>query len=179
VALEAGVSKGLVLYYFQTRDGLITETWQLGLRRLSQRIFSLVGEVEGRDWWEAFLRASFQDRGDEGVPWTFWLEYWALASRTPSLRQYHSDTYKLVREHDAWIARRGIELGQIRPDLDTDLLADLFTTVLYGLAVKFVLDRRPSPANAPSRLAGLSCNSCRPSLSRPNRRNRWAGTGRI
>jgi hypothetical protein len=33
-----------------------------------------------------------------------------------------------------------MELGQIRTDLDPELVADLYSTVVYGLAVKFVLD---------------------------------------
>jgi hypothetical protein len=74
------------------------------------------------------------------VPWRFWIEYWALAARTPSLRQFHSDGYLQVRQHDAWIARRARELGQIREDLDAELVADLYSTVVYGLAVKVVLD---------------------------------------
>jgi BetI-type transcriptional repressor, C-terminal len=94
-------------------------------------------------------RVCFLDGDPEAPPWSFWLELWGKAARTPKLRQYHSQHYSSLHDNQTRHARAGIEAGQIKPDLDPELVAELYHTLIYGLAVKVTLDNEAvSPERA-------------------------------
>lgn len=140
VADEAGVSTGLVLYYYPTKEELISAAWTYALRGFVRRMEQLSGPVEGLQKIEAMYRVCFLDRDEEAPPWTFWLEYWAKAARVKELREYHSERSAGLRRTRAVHVVRAIEAKQIRSDLDAELVADLLQAVLYGLAVEVTLD---------------------------------------
>jgi AcrR family transcriptional regulator len=141
VADAAHVSTGLVLHHFATKEGLISEAWQLTIERLGERAAAVAsGEGDGMKYLESVYRGRFENRDESSVPWIFWLEYWLYAARTPSLRIHHSETYSRMRGRDLQRVAAGVNSGEIRGDLDPNLIADMFHVVFCGLAVKAVLD---------------------------------------
>ena len=140
IAREAGVSKGLVVYHFSTKEELLSSAWLYALQMFRARIAEISGPVDGLDWMQAMYRVCFTDRDEATPPWNFWLEYWAKASRTPKLREHHSQQFARLRGAAADRAKAAIESGQLRDDVDPDLSADLFYTLIYGLAVQVTLD---------------------------------------
>lgn len=141
VAEAAGVSTGLVLYHFATKEDLIGESWRLALFQAREGIRAAVGDVQGRDLMEAIFKFRFQDEESTNVAWIFWLEYWNHAARTEDLRVHHSQTFSTMQEMDLAQVRTAIAEGQVRDDLDPGLIVDLYHAVFCGLIVKVVLDR--------------------------------------
>jgi AcrR family transcriptional regulator len=141
VAEAAGVSTGLVLYHFATKEELIAEAWRLALHQSREKIRAAVGDVQGRDLMDAIFRFRFQDDEASNVPWIFWLEYWTHAARTEELRLHHSQTYSLMQGMDLEQVRSAMASGQIREDLDPAMIVDLFHATFCGLIVKVVLDK--------------------------------------
>jgi len=141
VAEAAGVSTGLVLYHFATKEDLIAESWRLALFQARERILASVGDVQGRALMEAIFKFRFQDEDSTNVPWIFWLEYWNHAARTEDLRVHHSQTFTLMQEMDLAQVRTAMAAGQIRDDLDPGSIVDLYHAVFCGLIVKVVLDK--------------------------------------
>jgi AcrR family transcriptional regulator len=141
VAEAAGVSTGLVLYHFATKEELIAEAWRLALLQSREKIRSAVGDVKGRDLMDAIFRFRFQDDEATNVPWIFWLEYWTHAARTEELRLHHSQTYSLMQGMDIEQVRTAMASGQIREDLDPAMIVDLYHAIFCGLIVKVVLDK--------------------------------------
>lgn len=141
VAEAAGVSTGLVLYHFATKEVLIAESWRLALVQAREKIRASVGEVEGRELMEAIFRFRFQDDDATRVPWIFWLEYWTHAARMEDLRVHHSQTYERMQEVDLAQVRSAVAAGKIREDLDAGMIVDLYHAVFCGLIVKVVLDK--------------------------------------
>jgi AcrR family transcriptional regulator len=141
IADEAGVSTGLVLNYYPNKEELIAAAWTHALRGFMRRTSAMVGEADGLSWMEAMYRVCFLERAKDAPPWSFGLEYWGKAARTPRLREYHSERFARMRQDQAEHARRGIEAGEIRPGLDPELVGDLYHTIIYGLAVLVTLDR--------------------------------------
>jgi AcrR family transcriptional regulator len=140
VAEAAGVSTGLVLYHFATKEVLIAEAWRLALIQSRDLIQASVGDVAGLDWMEAIFKIRFNEDG-ANVPWIFWLEYWNHAARTEDLRLHHSKSFMRMQELDAAQVEKAIAAGEIREDLDPALIVDLYHAVFCGLIVKVVLDR--------------------------------------
>jgi AcrR family transcriptional regulator len=141
VAEAAGVSTGLVLYHFATKEELIAEAWRLALLQSREKIRAAVGDVQGRDLMDAIFRFRFQDDEATNVPWIFWLEYWTHAARTEELRLHHSQTYSLMQGMDIEQVRTAMGSGQIREDLDPAMIVDLYHAIFCGLIVKVVLDK--------------------------------------
>jgi AcrR family transcriptional regulator len=141
VAEAAGVSTGLVLYHFATKEDLIAESWRLALFQARDRILTSVGDVQGHALMEAIFKFRFQNEDSTNVPWIFWLEYWNHAARTEDLRVHHSQTFTLMQEMDLAQVRKAIAAGQIRDDLDPGSIVDLYHAVFCGLIVKVVLDK--------------------------------------
>ena len=140
VAARAEVSKGLVTYHFQTKETLFTQAWQQALRRLSDEVTEAVGDIEGTARLEGIYRASFRREEKEGLPWGFWLEYWALAARSPSLRNHHNEMVASMRESITRYLRAGMLAGDIRQDINPSIIAVIYHSLIYGLAVGVQLD---------------------------------------
>jgi AcrR family transcriptional regulator len=141
VAEAAGVSTGLVLYHFATKEDLIAESWRLALLQAREKIRAAVGDVQGRDLMDAIFKFRFQDDESTNVPWIFWLEYWNHAARTEDLRVHHSQTFTMMQEMDLAQVRTAMAAGQIREDIDPAMIVDLYHAVFCGLIVKVVLDK--------------------------------------
>jgi AcrR family transcriptional regulator len=164
VAEAADVSTGLVLHHFASKEGLISDAWQLTLARLNERL-GLPNEVEGIKWLDAVYRGRFEDRDESSVPWIFWLEYWLYAARTPTLRLHHSESYSRWRKMDLERINAGVEADEIRRDLDPDLIADMFHVVFCGLAVKAAIDHETISNERALELSRFFLSLLRPSTA--------------
>lgn len=149
VADRAGVSQGLVMYYFKTRDEMIFSAWTAAVENVTQRIYLGPDEPVGLQKLRAMFRVNFADRGEDTPPWSFWLNLWAKVSTTPDLQEKHEAISATRRAGFINIVQSAIDRGEIRPEVDASLAGDLFYALLYGLAVKVTLDpHQVSPGRA-------------------------------
>jgi AcrR family transcriptional regulator len=88
VAARAGISPALVIYYFKTRDQLLTEAIRLsedswyaeGTSRIAA-IPTAAGRLE-----ELIAMSCLSEaESDERVSWTIWLDLWAQSARHPDV----------------------------------------------------------------------------------------------
>jgi AcrR family transcriptional regulator len=88
VAARAGTSPALVIYYFKTRDQLLTEAIRLsedswyaeGTSRIAN-IPTAAGRLEELIAMSCLCEADF----DERVSWAIWLDLWAQSARHPEV----------------------------------------------------------------------------------------------
>lgn len=140
IAEAAGVSTGLVLYHFKSKEELITAAWVESVHYFYTRSADDVGPDGGLRHLENSFRLQFRDR-DESMPsWRFWLELWARAARSPELRTRHSERMREVRESYTRLLTVAAERGELAEGSDPELIGDLIHTLVYGLAVKSTLD---------------------------------------
>lgn len=140
VADAAGISTGLVIYHFESKEKLIEEAWRTALLDLGNRIDALTSPGYGRDWMEATFRVRFLERDDASVPGLLWLEYWTHLARTPRSREKHAKSYHEWQEIDLARLEKAFVAGELRGDLDPTLVVDMFHTVVCGLLVKSAID---------------------------------------
>jgi AcrR family transcriptional regulator len=143
IAQAAGVSTGLVMYHFKSKEELVTAAWVAAVKHFSERVTGASEGLTGLRRMENSYRILFVDRDEETSPWDLWLELWAKAARSPQLRELHAQQLAHVRKHytDNLIA----DLDDMRPGLDPELAGDLLHTLVYGLAVKVTLDSELIP----------------------------------
>jgi AcrR family transcriptional regulator len=142
VAERAGTSPALVIYYFKTKDQLLTEairfsedTWYAtGTARMAG-IPSAAGRLE------ELVAMSTLPEADAEVPysWLLWLDLWAQAARhaeVGSVRQKFDDRW---RETIRAVVVDGQEDGEFGP-VDPVEFAVLFSALLDGLAIQIALE---------------------------------------
>jgi AcrR family transcriptional regulator len=141
VAERAGTSPALVIYYFQTKDRLLTEAIRLaedrwfaqGVRRM-EAIADAVGQLEEIVTWICIPLPDdeFPD------PWSLWIDLWARSQR-------HQEVARVREEFDArW---RGAIAGAVAAgqaegtfnDTDSTGFAIALLALLDGLAVQLAL----------------------------------------
>ena len=141
VADAAGISTGLVIYHFETKEKLIEEAWRSTVVHLGERIDDARAPLEGREWMDATFRVRFRERDEIMFPSLIWLEYWIHLVRTPELQHDRSAAYNRWRESDLARLEQAFRDGQLRSDLDPTLIVDMFHTLVCGLVVKTAIDQ--------------------------------------
>ena len=141
VAERAGTSPALVIYYFKTKDQLLTEairfsedTWYEAGTASMAAIPTAAGRLE------ELVAMCFLPEADAepATSWVLWLDLWAQAVRHPevaSVRQKFDDRWReLIRS----LVTEGQEAGEFGP-VDPGDFAVLMSSLLDGLAIQIAL----------------------------------------
>ncbi len=150
VAERTGTSPALVIYYFKTRDQLLTETIRYSddtwyaeyLRRMEEiptaaRLTELIAMncLPGTD-------------PEPGSYWTMWLDLWAFSPRSPGVAAVRQKSDERWRDAIRSIVLAGQEVGEFAP-VDADDFTITLAGLLDGLAVQIALeDPEVSPQRA-------------------------------
>jgi AcrR family transcriptional regulator len=151
VAERAGTSPALVIYYFKTKDQLLTEAirfsednwYATGTHRMEQ-IPTAAGKLE-----ELVAMSCLPEAEEEPVTsWVLWLDLWAQAARHSEVASVRQKFDERWRELICSLVVAGQESGEFHP-VDPVEFAAQFSALLDGLAVQIALaDPAVSPARA-------------------------------
>lgn len=151
VADRADVSSGLVIYYFKTKDQLLTEAmrytedawYEEGARRMEHtpsataRLDEIVSMTFVSEPPQS-QRAGATATDGLAEPWTLWLDLWALSARNDKVAAVREEFDEHWRETIRQIVRDGIDAGEFIV-VDIDEFAIAFTALLDGLAIQVAL----------------------------------------
>jgi AcrR family transcriptional regulator len=151
VAERAGTSPALVIYYFKTRDQLLTEairfsedSWYAeGTRRMAE-IPTAAGRLE------EIVAMTCQPEADTDPrdSWLLWLDLWAQSARNPEVAAVRQKFDERWRETIRSLVLSGQDAGEFRA-VDAGDFAVLLSALLDGLAVQVALgDPEVAPARA-------------------------------
>jgi AcrR family transcriptional regulator len=143
VAERAGTSPAGVLYWFRSKDDLLTEALTTAEQRWADELTAALAEL---DTATEKLLAVFEGSvsGDE---WRLWIELWARALHDPKVREARQ------RLDDEWrgmierIIREGTDRGEFKPD-SIDGAALALAGIIDGLAIQVTMrDWTVNPAH--------------------------------
>jgi len=140
VAERAGTSPALVIYYFKTKDQLLTEAirfsednwYEAGTSRMA-RIPTAAGKLE-----EIVAMSCLPEADSEPSSWALWLDLWAQAVRHPEVAGVRQKFDERWRDLICSLVVAGQEAGEFGP-VDPVDFAVLFSALLDGLAVQIAL----------------------------------------
>jgi AcrR family transcriptional regulator len=161
VAEAAGVSPGLILYYFESKDRLLSEAltyandqFYLRMSREIRRIPSAGEQLQRLVDLSVPGYLPEYGRLDE---WALWIEVWVRALRDPQMAKDREALDQRWRQSIADIIRAGQAAGEFGPG-DADELAMRIGSLIDGLAIQVVMnDSQVSPQrmhNAVMEVAG-------------------------
>ena len=139
VAGEAGVSPGIVHYYFASKDELIRETFEDNFATSVERRASILEEALPADEKLDALLGSYVPL-DEATreSWHVWLELWVGALQDERLRQLNDEAYDEWRGLMGSVIAEGIEQGVFASD-DPSSEVNQLIAMIDGLAVQALL----------------------------------------
>ena len=142
VAERAGVSPALVIYYFKTKDQLLTEAIRYyednWYAEGQQRMAGLATAAARLEEFVAMSCLSEEDPGPESS-WQLWLDFWAQAARNPEVAGVRQKSDERWRQVISSLVQEGQEAGEFR-DVDVDSFAIYLSTLLDGLTIQIALD---------------------------------------
>lgn len=134
IAADAGVTTGMIQYYFDSRQALLVAALEkVGLDQINA--WTQITELEGDPWTRLTLliAACADPNPDRAVERSAaWLEFCACACRHPELRDVLSTVNRRWREVILDTIRLGRTNGVFRPVLDDGTVADAIVAMLDG-----------------------------------------------
>lgn len=142
VARRVGASPALVIYYFGTKDRLLTEALRWSENGFYDGVAGLLSELgSARERLEALVRRTcVQYGGEEGRDgWGLWFDLWAQALRHPEIARDRVELDQRWRDTIAGVVRDGQRDGEIGEDVDAGEFALAFAALLDGLSIQVAL----------------------------------------
>src|SRR5215470_18589374 len=157
VAERAGTSPALVIYYFKTKDRLLTEAirfsedswYEAGMSRIAG-----IGTAAGRleELVALCCQAEADDPDAPSASWLLWLDLWAQAARHPEVAGVRQEFDERWRDTIASLVTQGQEAGEFGP-VDAADFAVTMSSLLDGFAIQIALE---DPTVGPERAFELS-----------------------
>ncbi len=144
IAEQAGVSPGLILYYFESKDRLLSEAltfandqFYLRTSREIRRLPSAIDQL--RRLVDLSVPGYLPEYGrlDE---WALWIEVWVRALRDVDMAKDREVLDERWRSQLADIIRAGKDSGEFTSKVDTDDLAIRLASLIDGLAIQVVMN---------------------------------------
>jgi len=151
VARRVGASPALVIYYFGTKDSLLTAA----LRYSEETFYTSCAEMLAKtsntwDRLENLARMTCVPDADEGITgtWGLWFDLWAQAFRHPEVGRDRVELERRWRTTIEDVVRQGIEAGDI-DSVNPEEFAVTWAVLLDGLSIQVALrDEKVDPERA-------------------------------
>jgi AcrR family transcriptional regulator len=128
IAMDAGVSAGLLHYHFASRDALLAEALEHSYERAGDARIAVAEGAPAPGRLRAMIDQCLPLPGALRDDWVLWVELWLRAARDPELRATAARLYARMR---AWFADTMRELGVEDPERVADRLLALIDG--YGI----------------------------------------------
>ena len=142
VAERVGASPALVIYYFGTKDRLLTEA----LRYSEQSFYTTADQLLSTTTslvprLETLVRLTCvpQAKGEIAGAWGLWFDVWAQAFRHPEVKKDRVELDQRWRSMIAQVVRDGVHSGEISV-VDAEEFAVAFAALLDGLSIQVALE---------------------------------------
>ncbi len=143
IAERAGVSKGITLYYFESKEALFRELFQWLIERIHQQMrdaTSSVADPVGR--MHALIDTVFASPARNRAFYAAYLDFASLATRRESFRQVNEAFYLGCHDIEKAVLEDGIAQGVI-PAQDPDRAVTSLRALFDGLMLRWLAEVDP------------------------------------
>jgi AcrR family transcriptional regulator len=141
IAERAGVSPGLAVYYFESKDRLLAEALTFAEHRFYEETMAdLEGLPTARERLVRLIERScplIDDATNYGA-WTLWIELWSRALHDPEVEAQREVLDRRWRDTIAEIVREGRRNMEFAP-IDVDDFVVRLTALIDGLVIQVLL----------------------------------------
>jgi AcrR family transcriptional regulator len=141
VAREAGVSQGILHYYFADKRAILTATLAAVSRDLDRRVAAAQSRT-GRDpaaRLRALVRACLEVAVARPEFWVVFVEFWGEMMHDRRLREVNAEVYDRTRRLIARLIGDGVRTGHFRP-VDPARVAAVVLGLVDGVSLQLTFD---------------------------------------
>jgi len=158
VSREAGVSRGLLHYYFGTKEQLLVEAVRrdcdLRLERLEQQLSTAKTSADFID----LMRRSLQETVAEDAEFiTLVFELFTLSLRNRDIAEEYADLIRRTREHVARMLAAAHRDGVLRLHAEPEVVAEILFSLGDGIALRMLTE--PDRDYTDTMRAAVTCAS--------------------
>jgi len=174
IAERAGVSKGVTLYYFESKEALFRELFQWVIEGLHGRMKEATREGDARARLVGLVNVIFTSPARNRAFFSVYTDFCSLSVRHESFRKVNERFYGGCRTLEREIIELGIAQGLFPPQ-DPDRAAMILRSLFDGLMLRWLAEPDPEAAFARyretcleelfQRLRGTNPESPRPTMS--------------
>ena len=141
VAREAGVSRGLLHYYFGTKERLLVEVVRRDTEHRIARLDEPLGKAGSVDELLEILVADLLDsiQNDPGF-WVLLFDLFTAGRRNPEIQREVGELFNRTRGHVADILRAKQSEGVVAPKFEIDAVVALLFALADGIALQVLSD---------------------------------------
>jgi AcrR family transcriptional regulator len=141
IAVRAGVSKGVLLYYFDSKEDLFHAAFARTIMSLGERLRAAIsGARSAEDKLRAFLDTVFVGPQANRRFYQVFIDCLSLGTRQERFEKLNAGFYHNCVKMDADIVQQGIREGVFRRDADPAVLRAIFE----GLMLQWLFDEKGS-----------------------------------
>jgi AcrR family transcriptional regulator len=141
VAREAGVSRGLLHYYFGTKEALLVEVVRRDAEHRVARLDEPLAQATSADEILEVLVSNLEDsiQNDPGF-WVLLFELFTAGRRNPEIQREVGELFNRTREHVADIFRAKEREGVLKLRADADAVVGFLFALADGVALQMLSD---------------------------------------
>ncbi len=141
VAREAGVSRGLLHYYFGTKEALLVEVVRRDTEHRIARLDAPLAAASSADEILQILVADLQDSiQNEPAFWVLIFELFTAGRRNPEIQREVGELFNRIRAHMADIFRTKEREGVLKLRYDADAVVGYLIALADGIALQTLSD---------------------------------------
>ena len=141
VAREAGVSRGLLHYYFGTKEALLVEVVRRDTEHRIARLDEPLGKAKSVDELLEILVADLQDsiQNEPGF-WVLLFDLFTAGRRNPEIQREVGELFNRTRDHVAEILGAKQAEGVISPRFEIESVVAMLFAMADGIALQILTD---------------------------------------
>ena len=139
VAVEAGVSTGVVHYYFGSKDEMLVHALRWAIGKPAERFAEFRQDGDHLRVLAVLLEVSLPHPGVLFDEYVLWLELWTAATHDPALQPLCEDLAAEYRDEMLALVRDGTRAGVFAPVADIEVVAERISAMVDGLCFRTVV----------------------------------------
>ena len=152
VSREAGVSQGILHYYFADKRAILVAALEAVMADLDRRV-AVAQARSGRDpraRLRALIRASLGAAREAREVWVVFVEFWGEMMHDTRLREINADLYVRMRRLIGALVTQGVRAGRFRR-VDPAQAAAVILGVVDGVSLQMTFDPKAFSAATAAR----------------------------
>ncbi len=140
IAREAGLSTGLVHYYFKNKEDLLLNLLKEINRNMTIILNRNISTSEDpREKLNIFMRQAFDLVKNEKDYFYIVIDFWTQVNKNERMKRANIKLFKSYRDEVGKILREGVEKG-VFMKMDIDYIASVIISIIQGLIIQYVID---------------------------------------
>lgn len=140
IAREAGLSTGLVHYYFKNKEDLLLNL----LKEINKNMLvilnrSISKSEDPREKLAIFMKQAFDLVESEKDYFYIVIDFWTQVNKNDRMKRANVKLFKSYRDEISKILKEGIEQG-VFVKMDIDYTAAVIISIIQGLIIQYVID---------------------------------------